>query len=357
MNKSDSSHFHALIMAGGKGERFWPWSREKRPKQLLPLFGKKTMVEMTVDRLLPLIPRERIWILTNPQQARSMQKLMPRFPRTNFIIEPVGRDSAGAVMLGCAQVSVRDPKAVMALLPADALIKNQKEYLRVLHSCFEAAQKEKIFVTIGIRPKYPSSAYGYIERGEERKSLSASRTSIFKAKRFLEKPDSKTAERLVKTRRFYWNAGMFIWSADAIHEGFKKYSPIHARGWKEIQKDSSHYLKNGFLSLPKISIDYAIMEKAKNVYVADGTFDWDDVGSWSAMAEHMSLNRFGNIEQGEVIAVDSKDCLIFGNQKMIATLGVQNLVIVQTEDAILICDRKQTARLKEVVKLLPGKLR
>jgi mannose-1-phosphate guanylyltransferase len=357
MIRADPSHFHALIMAGGKGERFWPWSREVRPKQLLSLFGKKTMIEMTVERLLPLVPMERIWIVTNAQQAKAMQKLMPRFPKSNYIVEPVGRDSAGAVMLGCACVSSRDPKAVMALLPADALIKNVKEYLKVLGVCFEAAQKEDVFVTIGIRPKEASSAYGYIEKGARSKSLSAKSVSINKAHRFLEKPNIQTAQRLVKTKRFYWNAGMFVWSAEAIYDAFKKHSKVHARGWDSILNDWKRYLKKEFYLLPKISIDYAVMEKVNNVYVADGTFDWDDVGSWSAMVDHLHQDSNGNAKRGEVVSIDSRNCLVMGNDKMIATLGVQDLIVVQTDDAILICHKNAAQRVKEVVKVLPSSLR
>lgn len=357
LGKGKESHYHALIMAGGKGERFWPWSREKRPKQLLPLFGKKTMIEMTIDRLLPLIPRDRIWIITNATQARAMQKLMPKFPKSNFIVEPVGRDSAGAVMLGCASIASIDPEAVMALLPADALIKDQAKYLKVLKSCFETAQRDQSFVTIGIKPTEPSSAYGYIERAEKVRNSNSASTAIYRAKRFIEKPSVEKAQKLLKTRRYYWNSGMFIWSASAIYEGFKKYSPVHARGWEAIQRNCSKYLKTDFLKLEKISIDYAVMEKAKNIYVAEGVFDWDDVGSWSSMSRHMPSDEKGNAHRGSIVSVDSNNCLVLGNDRTIATLGVSDLVIVQTEDATLVCHRNKAQNVKEIVKLLDPKLK
>ena len=340
-------------MAGGKGERFWPWSREKRPKQLLPLFGKKTMIEMTVERLAPLVPRQRVWIVTNAAQARAMKRLMPSFPNKNFIVEPVGRDSGGAVMLGCATVAARDPDAVMALLPSDSLIKDVSGYRRVLGACFKAAAKEKLLLTIGTRPTHPSTAYGYIERGARMSGAAR----MFHVRRFVEKPKLQKAMRLVKSGRFYWNAGMFVWSAGAIREALEKYSPAHAAGWAALGQNRRAYLASGFLKLPKISIDYAVMEKARNIGVAEAMFDWDDVGSWSAMAAHMPLDRNANASRGNVLLHDAKGCLVFGGKQMVAALGVRDLVIVQTDDATFICHRDAAQRVKELVKQLPPSLK
>ncbi len=350
MKASMSHHYHALIMAGGKGERFWPWSRESRPKQLLPLVGKKTMIEMTVDRLLSVIPRDRIWIVTNASQARAMARLMPRFPKSQFIVEPVGRDSAGAVMLGCATVAKRDPDAIMALLPADHVIRDVRLYSKVLRQCFELAASNDALVTIGIKPTEPSSAYGYIERGPRAAS------GMYRVRRFLEKPDLPTARRLVKSGRYYWNAGMFVWSARAIEQAFRKYSKPHARGWDALQTNARAYLRRGFLDLEKISIDYAVMEKAKNIYVAVGPFDWDDVGSWTALHTHLPRDSEGNASQGENVIVDSQGCLVLG-RKPIALLGVKDLLIIETEDALLISHRDSAQRVKEVVQRLPARLR
>lgn len=356
MASTISSHFHALIMAGGKGERFWPWSRENRPKQLLPLFGKETMIKMTVDRLLPLIPKQQIWIVTNAEQARQMSRHMTGFPKSNFVVEPVGRDSAGAVMLGCAMIAREDPQAVMALLPADHLIPTVKTYLKILHGAFEVATRERVLVTIGIKPREPSSAYGYIERGEKTGNL-RSTVSMFRVQRFLEKPDPKTACELVKSERFYWNSGMFVWSARAIEDAFKQYSPVHAQGWKTLQKNPRRYLAKGFSALPKISIDYAVMEKARNIRVVEGAFDWDDVGSWGALYHHMPHDICGNASQGNVVLEDSHGCLVLGGGKVIAALGIQDLVVIQTDDALLICRRDAAGRLKDLVKKLPPAMR
>ncbi len=348
---------HTLIMAGGKGERFWPWSREKRPKQLLPLFGRETMIEMTVKRLTPLIPKKRIWIVTNASQARAMARRMPSFPRSNFIVEPVGRDSAGAVMLGCATIARHDPRAVMALLPADHLIKDTRAYRRALGDCFELAAAEPVMVTLGIRPTEASSAYGYIERGRRLAQRFPGGTPIFEGRRFLEKPTAATARRFLKSGRHSWNAGMFIWSADTIRQALELHSPVHARGWAAIQKNPKPYLTRGFRALPKISIDYAVMEKAHNLCVAEGRFDWDDVGSWTALPSHRPRDKAENCLEGNVLALDTRGSLVLGGKKLVALLGVSNLVVVQTPDATLICHRDAAQRVKEIVKKLPAALR
>lgn len=350
-----SSHYHALIMAGGKGERFWPWSREKRPKHLLPLFDQKTLIEITVKRLLPLIPKQRIWIVTNAEQARAMSRLMPSFPKSNFIVEPVGRDSAGAVMLGCARIALKDPDAVMALLAADHLIKDTRSYLKALRTCFKVAAANQVLLTIGIKPASPSTSYGYIERGQPLRAAKPSK--IYRVRRFLEKPLIQIARRLVKSKRFYWNSGMFVWSAKAIREAFKAHSPVHDAGWRALHRNYRNYLSKGFTALPKISIDYAVMEKAKNICVAEGNFDWDDVGSWIAFYNHIKHDKRGNCSLGNVIQVDSHRCLVFGGKKVIATLGVKDFMIVQTDDATLICHRDEAQRVKEIVQQLPVNFR
>jgi mannose-1-phosphate guanylyltransferase len=355
-DKVPTEHFHALIMAGGKGERFWPLSRESRPKQVLSLLGDKTMIELTVERLLPLIPRERIWIVTNAGQAKMMARVMPKFPKKNFIIEPVGRDSAGAVMLGCAQIAQQDPQAITALLPADHLIKDIKGYLTVLENAFRYAARSGDLLTIGIKPWEPSSAYGYIERGEPIPFRAKGDVRFYKVRKFVEKPDLSTAREMLKTRRFYWNAGMFVWSVDAIRQAFERHSPVHAEGWEEIIRSSKGYMRGGFLNLPKISIDYAVMEKARNIGMAEGEFDWDDVGSWSALARHLPMNSEGNAVKGEALTVDARDCMVFGEKQTIALLGVKDLIVVQTADAILICHKDAAQRVKEVVHKLPKKL-
>lgn len=344
-------------MAGGKGERFWPWSRTKRPKQLLPLFGDRTMIEMTVDRWRRLLPPGRIWIVTNAEQARLMARQMPSFPRSNFILEPVGRDSTGAILLGCAMVAAKDPDAITAFLPSDHLIEDVRSYLSVMRDCFAHASRHRVLMTIGIKPAEPSTAYGYIERGVPVPKQRQTRTRIYQARRFLEKPDLPTARRLIRSGRFYWNAGMFVWSAHAIREAFEKYSPIHAEGWRALQKDRRRYLASGFSRLPRISIDYAVMEKAQNIYVAEGTFDWDDVGLWTSLCAHLPKDAEGNCRKGNVLALDSRNCLLLGGPRLIAALGVRDLVVVQTDDAILICHRDATGKIKDLVHRLPRNLR
>ena len=339
-------------MAGGKGERFWPWSRNDRPKHLLPLFGRRTMVEMTVARLRPLLPKKQIWIVTNAQQARVMKRLMPWFCPANFIVEPVGRDSAGAVMLGCARVAARDPRAVTALLPADHLIRDQRGFQGALRACFQVAEGRPLLVTLGVRPRFATSALGYIGRGVRIAVEDVRGAGVFRVADFVEKPHVERARRLISGGRFYWNTGIFTWSVRAIREALGRHSAGHARGWDLLLRSRRRYLARGFHRLPKISIDYAVMEKAQNVCVVQGEFDWDDVGSWSALYAHLPHDPEGNCRRGNVIASDTRGCLLFGDKRPLVTLGVRDLVVIQTADATLVCHRDHAWRLKDALKRL-----
>ncbi len=352
--KTPCENHHAVIMAGGRGERFWPLSRERRPKQLIRLIGKRSLLEATVERLRGVVPRGHIWIITNRQQAPAIRALLPGIPDRQIIAEPEGRDSAGAVLLGAAFIGHQDPRAVIAFIPADQYVGDKPAYRAALRKAFEEASKADCVVTLGQKPDYPHTGYGYIESGQ---LLGKNKiVSVHRVRQFREKPDLATAKRMVRTGDFFWNLGIFVWSVQTIKKGFQNSRP-HALAWRKAIHRPAAFLGGDFKKLPKISIDYAVMEKMRNIMVVAGRFGWDDIGSWNALFEHLKADASGNILRGPVVSVDSSNCLALAGRTTVALLGVQGLVIVQTPDAVLVCDRAKGQEIKRIVALLPTRLR
>jgi mannose-1-phosphate guanylyltransferase len=343
-----SPHHYAIIMAGGSGERFWPMSRLRTPKQLLALVTERTLIEETVVRIEPVFRPQNILVITNTEQAPKIRALLPRLPRQNIIAEPMRRDTAAAVALGATIVAKRDPHGVMAVLPADHVISEPGKYRRVLAGCLAVAGQQNLLVTIGIKPTGPNTGYGYIEAGKPLKSR------FWLVKRFVEKPDLATAKRYVATGRFRWNAGMFVWSVEAIQSALAAHLPdlvsrlrslVPAIGTRRL--DSA--LAKLYPRLPRVSIDYGLMEKAGNVLVADGAFAWDDVGSWEALERHLPRGAHGNVTRGKFVSLRSDNNIVIGDKRLIATLGVRDLIIVETDDATLVCHRSEAQKIKELV--------
>jgi mannose-1-phosphate guanylyltransferase len=324
----------AVIMAGGVGERFWPMSRRKRPKQLLPIVGKRTMIQQTVARLAGVVPPSRIVVITNAEQAPLIRKQLPRVH--HIIAEPVGRNTAPCIAYAAAIIGERDPKAVMVVVPADSFIPDVDRYRCVVRESLELAGRENVLITIGIQPTSPHTGYGYVQVGERLSDR------FWKARRFVEKPDRATAEQFLASGEYRWNAGLFVWSLRAIGEAFRKHRPDM---WREARA-----LKRAYPQLEKISIDYAIMEKADNVVVANGDFAWDDVGDWTAIERHEHVGP-------SVVAVDSSGCVVAGQpDHTVALLGVNDLVIVHTQDATLVCRKSEAQRVRDLVRKLKPKL-
>ena len=344
----------AVVMAGGYGERFWPRSRRKQPKQLLPIVGDKTMIQQTVERVRPLVSDARIVVVTNQEQAALVRKQLPRVK--HIIAEPMGRNTAPAIGVATAVIGKQDPNAVMAVLPADSYIKDTEGYRRVVGDALKLAAARDVLVTIGIKPTGPQTGYGYIQVGEELSNKSA--TKFWKARRFVEKPDRKTAEEFVSSGDYRWNAGMFVWAYRAVAEAFRQYQPVLWDACERIQKSAgtktfARVLAREYPKMEKIAVDYAIMEKAKNVIVANGDFDWDDVGDWPAIGRHYEKDAGGNVARGEFVEIDSANCIVLSDKKhLVATVGVRDLVIVHTDDATLICHKDQAQKVRDVVKKL-----
>lgn len=354
-----------IIMAGGKGERFWPVSREKTPKQLITLLGKKSFLQQAVDRVRPLVPMKNIFIITNAVQAPEVRRQLPKLPKDNVVAEPVGRDTCAAVTLGAALVGARSTTGVMAVLPADHVIPNEKKFQQVLADAFDLAGRGRAIVTIGIKPTEPATGYGYIQVGNELPPPAGSKklkTTFYKAERFVEKPNFEKAVEYVNSAQYRWNAGMFIWSFVTVTEGLQKHQPemyAACQRWFEAAKSPARLarvLAKEYPEIKKVSIDYALMEHAQNVIVADGSFEWDDLGSWNALARHLKADPEGNCAVADFIHVDAARNLIFDartkHRTPIAVVGLRDSILVQTDDAVLLAHKSQSQKIKELVKKL-----
>jgi mannose-1-phosphate guanylyltransferase len=351
---------YALILAGGSGERLWPLSRRVRPKHLLRLVSDKTLLEETIARLAGFISGERILILTNAEQEAAVRELLLDFPKENILVEPAKRDTAAAVALGTGWVAARDHAATMIVLPADHVITNRAAFQETLALAVNAAQETGELVTIGIRPTWAYPGFGYIEEGEPihlRKS--DDKNAIHRVVRFREKPNPDLAESFLRKGNFRWNAGMFVWSVPTVLSEFNRRAPELADFICQLRTQGKFEkaLRERFSKLPQISFDYAIMEKADRVLVVEASFDWDDIGSWRAVANYFAKDEHGNAANCSVTAIDSTNNVIFDeDETMISLLGVHNLIIVRTGDAVLICHRHQAEKIKDLIGKLPSKL-
>jgi len=351
---------YALILAGGSGERFWPLSRRARPKQLLRLVSDKTLLEETLARLQGLIPRERILILTNAEQENAVRKLLRNFPKENIVAEPAKRDTAAAVALGTGWVTARDHAAIMAVLPADHIITNRTAFQETLALAADAAEETSELVTIGIKPTWACPGFGYIEHGKPvRLRKRPDSDAIHRVVRFREKPNLDLAESFLRKGNFRWNAGMFVWSVPTVLREFNRHAPELADFISQVRapENFEKALREHFSKLPRISFDYAIMEKADRVLVVEASFDWDDIGSWRTVANYFEKDQHGNAAKRAITAVDSSNNVVFEeNGTTVALLGVHNLIVVRTEDALLICDRHEAERIKDLIGKIPPEL-
>ncbi len=350
-----SDNTYAVIMAGGRGERFWPLSTASQPKQLLSLVGTKPLITMAVERMEGLVPPERILIITNAALLEAVCEAAPQIPTANVIGEPCGRDTAAAVALASAIISKRSPAGVFAILTADHVIKDPDVLRHFLGQCFEVAATQDVLITIGMQPTSPSTGFGYIEASDVAESREG--VEFLKAKRFVEKPDRTTAKEYMDSGTFYWNSGMFVWSVQAIQKALGRHAPdLLAMAQKvEPSVDSDAFdevLAKEYETLQKISVDYAIMEKSDNILMAKGAFSWDDVGSWAALANHFEPDDNGNTLIGDAEHVDSEGNIVVSNDRLTTLIGVRDLVVVQAGEATLICPKDRAEDVKKIVAAL-----
>ena len=355
-----SNPIYALILAGGSGERFWPQSRRARPKQLLRLVSQKTLLEETVARLDGLVPRERILILTNIEQEAAVRDLLKNFPKENIVAEPAKRDTAAAVALGTGWVAARDHAATMLALPADHVIADSNAFHETMRTAAAAANEIGALVTIGIRPTWACPGFGYIEQGEPvHLSDRAEKVAVHRVLRFREKPNVDLAESFLRKGHFRWNSGMFVWSVPTVLSEFNRHAPELADFISQIRAPGNfeRVLRERFSKLPRISFDYAVMEKADRVLVVEASFDWDDVGSWRAVARYFKNDEQSNAANCALTAVNSSNNIIFNEEgTTVALLGVHNLIVVRTRDAVLVCHRHEAEKIKNLIGKLPPEL-
>lgn len=350
---------YALILAGGSGERFWPLSRRTRPKQLLRLVSDETLLEQTVARLDGLVPKERILILTNVEQEPAVRELLKDFPAANIVAEPAKRDTAAAVALGAGWVAARDHLATMIVLPADHVIKDSAAFRRTLSAAAIAAEETGALVTIGIKPTWACTGFGYVEEGEKIEVSGAPDARIHRVLRFREKPNTDLAESFLRAGTFRWNAGMFVLSVATVLSEFNRHTPELAAFISQLQTPGKFdaTLRDHFAELPKISFDYAIMENADRVLVVEAEFDWDDVGGWRAVANYFEQDAEGNAANCQITALDSTTNIVHAQDgTYVALLGVHDMIVVRTNDAILVCHRQHAEKIKNLIGKLPSHL-
>jgi mannose-1-phosphate guanylyltransferase len=360
------SNRFVIIMAGGRGERFWPVSREKTPKQLIKLLGDRSFLQEGVDRVLPLVPLKNIFVITTEAQAPEVRRQLPKLPKENVVAEPIGRDTCAAVTLGAALVGARSTTGIMAVLPADHIIPEAKKFQQVLADSFDLASRGQAIVTIGIKPTEPATGFGYIHVGDPLPAPEGAKrykTAFFKAQQFVEKPNLDKALEYLNSGHYRWNAGMFIWSFVTITEGLQKHQPemyAACQRWFNVATEPAKLAKvlaKEYPEIKRISIDYALMEQAHNVVVADGAFAWDDLGSWTALARHLKPDAEGNCVVADFLHVDGARNIIFDARSKdrrtpIAVVGLRDAIFVQTDDAVLLAHKSQAQKVKELVKRL-----
>jgi mannose-1-phosphate guanylyltransferase len=348
---------HAVIMAGGSGTRFWPKSRRSRPKQLLRLFGDSSMLQQTVERIAPLVPMERILIVTGADQADATRAQLTELPAANLVAEPCPRDTAACVGLAAAIVEKRDAEATLVVLPADHVIQPGSLFRKTIQAAASLVEEDhSVFVTLGVKPTRPETGYGYIERGEALGSRDGIATH--RVVQFREKPDLKTAEAFVAAGNFVWNAGVFVWRARAIREALERHRPELAARLARVSHalgtaDERQCIAEEYPRMERVPIDKAVMEKAENVKVLEVGYEWSDVGDWRSLAELIEHDSGGNAVQGPGRLMGCRDCVVIADEgKLIAVMGAADLVVVQSGGATLVAARAALESMKTLIKEL-----
>lgn len=358
-----NTHLYAVIMAGGSGTRFWPLSRHHYPKQLLRIMGEETLIQQTMRRVLRCVPPERTVISTTPAQADSIRLQLNEWKdalRENFVIEPEARNTAPAIALVAMELIRRDPDAVMLLVPADHVIQGDSRFRAAVKLGAGLAAKGSL-VTFGVPPTRPETGYGYIQPDRKRALGSSDGLKGYAVKRFVEKPDAATAARYLRDGHYYWNSGIFLWRASVILDEIARCQPVLARGIKAIADLAPAGAPTGpmgdraaktYRRLPSISIDHGVMERSLHAAMIPVDFRWSDVGNWSSVEEVSPRNKDGNVVSGKVVDLDSHNSILYADRRLVATIGLSDMVVVDTPDATLICPKNRSQDVKKIVEIL-----
>jgi len=347
-----------IIMAGGVGTRFWPRSRRKKPKQLLNINSQSSMIQNTIKRLEGLATPDDILIITTKEHKDNLVELVPFIPKQNIIAEPFGRNTAPCIGLAAVYLEAQHPEAVLSVICADHTIANETEFKRVLKSSAETTYKTKSIITIGIIPRRADTGFGYIQFDNDINKIY--NKEIFRVKNFTEKPNLETAEKFLKSGDYLWNSGMFIFRIDVLLEQYKKHLPDLYNALKNLSgkffnPNFETELEDTYKKINGISIDYGIMEKTTDVLVIKGDFGWSDLGTWDEVYLSSEKNENGNATVGEHISINSKNSYIYSPNKLVATIDIQDLIIINTDDALLICKRNKSQEVKDIIDILKSK--
>ena len=349
---------YCVIMAGGVGTRFWPRSREGKSKQFLRILGNKSLIQSTLDRFKPLTSLKNVYVVGNQLQAEALKEHVPEVESENILLEPMGKNTAPCIGLAALFVQQRDPDGVMVVSPADHLIQKEAIFRKTIKAAVKLAAERDVLVTVGIPPDRPATGYGYIQLDE--KIGSTGGVEAYRVKTFAEKPNLATAQRFCKSGDFLWNSGIFIWRVSSLMRTLEEFLPNLYDSLMEIQKylDKRQYgdvLQRVYRQIRSISIDYGVMEKAKNVCVVKGNFLWNDLGSWEQVYKLSSKDKSGNASVGDTVLIDTKDSYVYSSKGVVAVVGIENVVVVQEGGATLVCKREKAEEVRQVVDRLRRK--
>jgi mannose-1-phosphate guanylyltransferase len=358
MNTQD--HVYAVILAGGGGTRLWPKSREATPKQFLKLTGKDTMMQVAANRVTKVVPWERVIVVTNEKYHADVKKQLPEIPEANIIAEPQKRDTALAMLVGALYAMSQDPEAIVINCASDHVVTDEREFVRVMKAATEMVADQKYLASVGITPTFPSSGFGYIKIGEEIKKIDKG-LPVFKVDSFTEKPNAATAQAFISTGKYFWNANMYVWSAQALQQAFQEHMPEMYEATTDLPNmkpaDFHHALPDIYEKSTSISIDYAISEKADNLVLLPGDFGWNDVGDWKVVYDLGQKDLAGNVIVGEAdavhtLAINSQNNLIHVDKRLIALVGVDDMIVVDTPEILMIVPKKRSQDVKKIVERL-----
>jgi mannose-1-phosphate guanylyltransferase len=344
-----------LIMAGGRGERFWPASRIKTPKQILKVFGERSLLQMAYDRIIPLTEPDKIFIMTSTDIIDKVREQLPELPHDNIIAEPVGRNTAPCIGLVASLLHKKNKKRALVVLTADHFIKDQEGFRNTVQAGLELARDNDMLITMGIKPTHPATRFGYVELGESGGELNG--IKWHKVSRFTEKPDSEIAQLFFESGRFLWNSGMFIWRLETFMNSFEKHCPAQFSICSQIADNAESepidkVMSELFPDIEPISIDYGLMEKSDNVITLEAEFDWHDLGSWSSLPEVLEVDESGNVKTGKTVAINTDNSIIYSDNHLVTTFGISDLVVISANNAIFVCPRKDTDSVRQIVEKL-----